>query len=52
MICAHCKTESAQLELIQHNGSAFYGCDRCQNFFNALHKTLDENWELLERLSD
>jgi hypothetical protein len=53
-ICANCKNQANQseLELITYNKRLFYGCKRCSDFYQSLQKVVDENSELLSRLSD
>jgi hypothetical protein len=51
MICGHCKEKSADLELFERNNYAAYTCPRCIIFFNSFDRVLEENGELLERLS-
>jgi hypothetical protein len=52
MICGHCKEKSAGLELFQRNGYAAYTCERCIQFFTSFDKVLEEDGELIDRLSD
>ena len=53
-MCAHCKQESSQLELIRYNNNAFYACDRCQRFFASLDSLVHDpdTIKLMERLDD
>ena len=52
MICGHCKEKSAGLELFQRNGYAAYTCERCIKFFTSFDRVLEEDGELIDRLSD